>query len=326
VSQEYFIGVDLGGTNIRAALFSARQPGILKRESVSTEAHRGVDEVMDLICQTIRAVMPSDDGPVLGIGIGAPGPVDPFQGILIQGPNLPGWTNVPIRARLEERLRIPVRLGNDANLAALAEWKFGAGVGQNDLIYFTISTGIGGGIISGGRLIVGTRGLAGEPGHIVVVPDGPPCGCGGRGHLESFSSGTAIARRARELFPQLPETSPLRILCGNDPARASAKFVAEAAAQGDAVAKSIYEEAGTHFGCAVANLLMVLNPGMIILGGGVTRAGDLLFKPIRRAVEKYAMNTSYLENLHIVRAQMADDSGLFGALVLARGDAESQTP
>lgn len=323
MTQEYFIAVDLGGTNIRSALFSAQIPGILKRESVSTEAHRGVDDVMEIIHQTILKVMPEDCGAVRGVGIGAPGPVDPFRGILIQGPNLPGWINVPVCERLEALLHIPVRLGNDANLAALGEWKFGAGRGENDLIYLTIGTGIGGGIICGGRLLVGARGLAGEPGHITLVPDGPPCGCGGRGHLEAVASGTAIARRAREFLGEKNTSSLLRELSGNDPARIDAKLVAAAAAQGDALARSIFEEAGTYIGRAVADMLALFNPGMVIFGGGVSRAGDLLLDPVRRGVNRFVMNPSFVQDLQIVRAQQLGDAGLYGGFVLAQNERKS---
>jgi len=321
VTQEHIIAVDLGGTNIRAALFSTRQPGILKRESVKTEAQRGVEAVLDLICRTIQAVMPDDRASVRAVGIGAPSPVDPFRGIVVRAPNLPGWINVPAGEMLEQRLQMPVRLGNDANLAALAEWKFGAGQGCNDLIYLTISTGIGGGIISGGRLIVGAHGLAGEPGHFTVVADGPPCGCGGKGHLETVASGTAIARRARELLPGLPSASLIRKLSGDDPARVTAKLVSEAAAQGDDQARSLYDEAGTYIGRAVADMLSLLNPEVIILGGGVARAGDLLLEPVRQAAKRFAMAPSYTDPLRIVRAQMVDDAGLFGAFVLASEEA-----
>jgi glucokinase len=318
VTHDYYIAVDLGGTNIRAALFSPENPVILSRVSVPTEAHLGVEVVLDRIYRTILKVMPEDRTLVCGVGIGAPGPVDPHRGLLIQGPNLPGWINIPIRDRLEERLKIPVRLGNDANLAALGEWQFGAGQGTNDLIYITISTGIGGGIICDGRLLVGVHGLAGEPGHITIVPDGPVCGCGGRGHLEAVASGPAIARRARELLGQDKGSSILLALCGNDPSRMDAKLVSAAAQQGDELARSVFREAGGYIGRAVADMLALLNPSMIIIGGGVSRAGDLLLDPVRQAVRDHAMNPSYLENLQITTAALRDDAGLFGGFVLAR--------
>jgi glucokinase len=262
--------------------------------------------------------MPEDPRQVCGVGIGAPGPVDPYRGLLIQGPNLPGWINIPLRDRLAERLKIPVFLGNDANLAALGEWQFGAGRGTDDLIYITISTGIGGGIICGGRLLVGAHGLAGEPGHVTLVPDGPACACGGRGHLEAVASGPAIARRTRELLGRDGGASSLHALCGGDPSRIDAKLVSAAAKQGDTLAFSVFQEAGGYVGRAVADMLTLLNPTMIILGGGVSRAGDLLLDPVRKAVERYVMNPSYLEDLRITTAQLGDDAGLFGGFVLAR--------
>jgi glucokinase len=316
MTRDYYIAVDLGGTNIRAALFSATDSAkIIRCAKVATEARRGVDAVLDTICRTVEQVMP-DDGAVRGVGMGAPGPLDPFLGVVIQAPNLPGWINIPARQRLEDRLKLPIRLGNDANLAALGEWKFGAGRGTQDLIYLTISTGIGGGIISGGRLLLGAHGLAGEPGHMTVVPDGPLCGCGGRGHLEAVSSGTAIARRARELLQSTESPSLLRDWAGGDLAKVDARLVGRAASEGDELALLVYREAGTYLGRAVADMLVLFNPGIVVIGGGVARSWDILFDPVRSGAETYVMNASYLKDLRIVPAELGDDAGLYGAFAL----------
>jgi glucokinase len=324
MATDYFIAVDLGGTNIRSALFDARDSSIVKRDRVLTEADRGVESVLETIHRSIRNVMPDGGQSVCGIGIGAPGPLDPFRGIIFQAPNLPGWKNIPIRRRLEELLHIPVSVGNDANLAGLAEWKFGAGQTTNDLVYFTISTGIGGGVICGGRMLLGIRGLAAELGHVTVVPDGPPCGCGGRGHLEAVAAGPAIARRAIELLQTGRASSLNGQFSSGGPSRITSQLVAQAAAGGDELARQIFHEAGTYIGRVVADCLAVFNPGVVIIGGGVSQAGDFLLEPIRQTASALAMNPSYTEGLQILQAQLGDDVGLFGAFALAREDYSSR--
>jgi glucokinase len=238
--------------------------------------------------------------------------MDPNAGVVLNAPNLPGWINVPLRSRLQEAVGVPVRIGNDANLAALGEWRYGAGQGVNHLIYLAISTGIGGGVISDGRLIVGWRGLGVEPGHMPMVEDGPLCGCGKRGHLEALASGTAIARRAAEL---LGEGQPSSLLLHGSPVDAEA--VSRAAESGDALGQRVLREAGEALGRALAGLVHIFNPQRIILGGGVARAGDIFWEPIRRTLQAEVMSPAFLEGVDLVPAALGDDAGLVGALVLA---------
>src|SRR5258708_11609133 len=192
-----YIGVDIGGTSIRAARFSGDNHVPTTKTKIPTQAMRGVEAVLQRIEAAIREVAGDRLDQIAGIGMALPGPLDPHTGILIEAPNLPGWENLPLQSMMAKRVGRPVFIGNDANLAALGEWKFGAGRGHDDVLYLTVSTGIGGGVISNGHMLVGARGLAAEVGHMLAIPDGPLCGCGQRGHLEAVASGTAIARVAR---------------------------------------------------------------------------------------------------------------------------------
>ena len=299
MGEDWIIAVDLGGTQLRAALCT---PGgtITKRVRKKTRAKRGSKAVLERLCKTAEQVWP-DKGRVLAIGISVPGALDRSKGVVVEAPNLAGWKNVPVSDAVSGHLHVPVCVGNDANLAALAEHRFGAGQGVDDMIYMTISTGIGGGIIVGGKLLLGHRGLAGEVGHMVMQPDGPLCGCGNRGCLEALASGTAILAAA-----------------GGDVAQVSCESVGSAAAQGDNVAVDLLRHAGQTIGIAIANLMHLFNPQRFVLGGGVTRTGELLFKPIRRAARRWAQNPRYVEQTEIVPAALGDDVSLLGALALAR--------
>ncbi|HAL62079.1 MAG TPA: hypothetical protein DCP08_06705 [Chloroflexi bacterium] len=304
--KDNVVAVDLGGTHIRSALINEKGE-ILARTERETLAQEGPEPVIGRIEACIRDVARGTEP----ISIAAPGPLNPWKGIIHQAPNLPGWRDVPLADILHRAFKVPVYLNNDANLAALGEHRFGAGQGINDLIYLTISTGIGGGIISQGELLLGTKGLAAEIGHMILEPEGPPCGCGGRGHLESLASGTAIARRAVEEMEKGAETSITRLVEG-ELSKVTAKVVAQAAQEGDPLANSIFKEAGFYIGLGIANLLHILNPQLVILGGGVSKAGDLLFDPVRATVKARTM-LSYQEGLQIVPTALGGDVGLLGA-------------
>lgn len=309
------IALDLGGTQIRCALVDG-QGRILARMSVLTQAEEGLEAVLARLEGAIRWALKEapGEGPV-AIGVAVPGPVDPRRGTVRFAPNLPGWLDIPLQEILEEAIRLPLYVGNDANLAALAEERFGAGRGREDIIYLTLSTGIGGGVISGGKLVLGSHGLACEPGHMVLEPKGPRCGCGKRGCLEALASGRAIAREARKALAK-GEPSLLPELVGGDPQRVDARIVAEAARQGDALAQTIYQRAGFYVGLGIVNLMHLFNPEVAILGGGVSRAGELLFSSIRQTVVERA-HPSFQEDFAIVRSELGDDVGLLGAAAWA---------
>ncbi len=311
----YLIAVDLGGTQIRAALCDP-QGQILRRIARPTLAAEGPAAVIGRLEEAIATAMegtPADQ--IAGIGIGAPGPLNPISGIILEAPNLPGWVNVPLRNMISARFGLPTFLGNDANLAGLAEYTFGAGRGRPDMIYLTISTGVGSGIIVDGKMVLGAHGLGAEAGHIIVDPKGPRCGCGHNGCLEAFASGTGIARHVVSRIKAGKKTRITKMV-GDDLNKVDARVVSEAAKLGDKLAIQALQRAGKYLGIGIASLLRLFNPTMIVLGGSVTKAGPLLFDPMWAAIKEYAP-AIYWEGLAVAQAALGDDVGLLGAAALA---------
>jgi glucokinase len=304
-----YIAVDVGGTQTRVALFPEKGIVALRQKKIHTRSstEKPENRIMDLIYH----LWPAQDH-VVSIGIDAPGPLDPKNGVVIATPNIPEWNNIPLRQLIVDRFGVPVTLGNDANFAAYGEWKYGAGQGHHNLVYLTISTGIGGGVIMDDQLLLGEHGLATELGHIMILPDGPLCGCGQPGHLEAISSGTAIAAFvADELEKGTPSILPHHPL-------PTSKEISEAALAGDELARAAFHRAGTYLGMALANFLHIFNPTIIICGGGVSLSGDLILKPARETMEKYVMDQAYIKGLTLTTARLGDDAGLMGALAMAR--------
>ena len=304
---KHFIVSDVGGTHIRTACFPAesQKPTTIKR--ISTKGPGTPHErLINLIADTIPK-----DGEVAAITIAAPGPTDPFEGIVLEAPNIPGWRNLPLKKILQDHFKVPVAIGNDANIAALGEWRFGAGVGHKNLVYITVSTGIGGGVIIDNQLLLGTRGLAAELGHVTVIPDGPLCSCGQRGHLEAVASGPSMTRWLKQ---ELEQGIPSSLA---DKSSITAVDVSEAAAQGDELAKAALARGATYLGIAIADYLHIFNPSVVIIGGGVSQSGEALFTPLRDSLNEHVISNTYLENLSLKKAILGDDVGLMGALALA---------
>jgi glucokinase len=303
------IAVDVGGTQLRAALYldESLNPVKIARSNTRHPTETPLDRLISLI----ESIWP-DDKTVTAIGVAAAGPLDPFEGIIFEAPNVPGWVDLPIKSKLEDCFHTTVALGNDANMAAIGEWRYGAGIGHHHVIYITVSTGIGGGIIVDDRLLLGVRGLAAEIGHITVLPDGPLCGCGHRGHLEALASGPAIARWVSQEISQGAHS----ILPGGE--TLSAKMIAEAARSGDELSIEAFDRAGTFLGRAVADFAHIFNPSIVIIGGGVSRAGPLLIEPMQAALRKYVISKHYAEELILTTAALGDEAGLVGAMALAR--------
>lgn len=307
-----YIAVDIGGTQIRAALYGSEglKPDRLARTNTKAPQDQPGSSLERLL-ELIASIWPTDQE-VAAICVAAPGPINPYTGMLLEAPNIPGWKDLPLRNHLQDRFKVPVVAGNDANLAGLGEWKFGAGQGHHNILYLTISTGIGGGIIVDDHLLLGARGLAAEVGHTIVVPEGPLCGCGQRGHLEALASGTAIARWVGE---QLENGASSSLAAG---VPVTSKMVSEAAQQGDALSIRALERAGYYLGIAVANFLHIFNPTIVILGGGVSRSAGLLLDPMKSALKANVLNPNYLEDLTVTTAAFGDEAGLVGALALGR--------
>ncbi len=304
--MDIFIVSDVGGTHIRVAAFDVAtlKQISLKRIPTQKAGQLPIDRLIQLIQEA------KQDYEVRAIAVAAPGFLDPDLGIVYEAPNIPGWENFPLKQILEDKFNNPVYLGNDANLGALGEWKFGAGIGHRDLLYLTISTGIGSGAIINNELLLGNNGLAGEFGHVTVLPDGPLCGCGKKGHIEAISSGTGIHNYILEQI-EIGSPTSLKLI-----ENFSGKDITKAAMEGDPLAIEAYERAGKYLGIALANFLHMLNPSIVIFGGGVSTAGDLLFAPMRISLQDSIISEAYLENLTITKAKLGDEVGIKGALAL----------
>lgn len=303
------IAIDIGGTQMRAATYSPHSLEPIKIQRIQSKVPGCTPQ--ERLIQVVESVWPSTNQ-VESIGIAVAGPLNLNEGLIQKSPNIPEFDDFKVVKFLEDHFKTRVYLGNDANLAALGEWKYGAGKGHQDLIYLTISTGIGSGVICDGNLLLGKSGMAAELGHIIMIPNGPLCSCGKRGHLEAISSGTAIARWVRQ---EIEKGTP-SILSGNK--EITARQVAEAARGEDPLAKAAFTRAGEYLGIAIVNFLHIFNPTIIIFGGGVSKSIDLLLPYVETAIQKEVFANGYTEDLLLTTAALGDDAGLLGALALAR--------
>jgi len=316
LSGQYVIGVDLGGTKIYTAL-AGEDGRILAELKIPTGAEKGLQNVVDGIVDSVeqvRKTAAATPDAVSALALGAPGPLDTKGGIIHYAPNL-RWRNIPIRQILEERIGIPVLLDNDANLAALGEHVFGAGRGVANMVYITVSTGVGGGLILGGKLYRGVTDEAGEIGHMTIQPYGPLCSCGNRGCLEAVASGTAIAREARDLVAR-GAGQVILVAAEGDPGKIDAAVVASAAAGGDPEAVSIITGAAGSLGTGIANILNLLNPSLVILGGGVMETGALIWEEVKKEVRNRALDAAWTV-ARLVPAELGGRAGVMGAIALA---------
>ena len=277
------LGLDIGGTKLAAGLVTA-DGAVRAFATVPTRVTEGPERVVRRLCALAAEVLAdADTVDVHGVGIGCCGPVNAHTGVVHSPPNLTGWQDVPLADMVTAALDLPVYVENDATAATVGEWRFGAGRGATDMVYLTISTGVGGGIVAGGTVLRGSSGNGGEPGHVVVVPDGRRCGCGSAGCLEAYVSGTAIASRARERLAA-GEASVL-----NDVPVLTAEVVAAAAGAGDQLAGQVWRETTDLLGSAVVGFVNLFEPQLVVLGGGVTRTGEQLLGPVRARVRALAM-------------------------------------
>ncbi|MDQ2713799.1 MAG: ROK family protein [Chloroflexota bacterium] len=326
------VGVDLGGTQLRVAVM--RGARLLSRVGLLTGEDPTPERIMPRIYEAIQLAV-SEAGTTLaqiaGIGLGAPGPLDHHTGVIYSPPNLPGWTRVPVRDMLLEHFKTRVFVENDADCAALGEHMFGAGRGAKNMVYMTISTGIGGGIILNGKILEGASGTAGELGHMTIDWHGERCNCGNIGCLERIASGTAIARRANEViaaghgnellaFARSLHTEaarPLALITGDrttqeDVYTVTARTVSEAAKAGIPLAREIIARAAEGLGAGLVNIIHIFNPEVIILGGGVTQMGAQLLYPALHIVHERAMRVPQ-DSVRIALAELGANVGLVGA-------------
>ena len=322
--MNHFMGVDLGGTNLRAAIVDTDTGQFTHLTSVPTLARYGHDAVMTRMADLIEQVIASSGltkSDVGGVGIGAPGVLDLDRGLTLFLPNLPGtWPNVPLRDAIADRVRLPTALLNDARAMTLGEWRFGAGRGVETMACLGIGTGIGGGLIINGRLHLGIGGTGGELGHQTIDFNGPLCGCGNRGCLEAFASGPAIAAMGVKAVMQ-GLTTRIGEMVEYDLNRITPRVIYEAARHGDAIAQDIFEQAGYYIGIAVSTVLVSVGPRKVVIGGGVSQAGDLLLDPIRRTVSD-RVHVMPVEQVAIVPAELGSNAGLIGTAIWARSHAQ----
>lgn len=314
VDDRPVLAIDLGGTQIRAALVTPDRT-VHRRRSTETRDEDGVRSVIARIAETAAGVLAeaSEAGlpPPVGAGISSPGPLDARRGVVLSPPNLRAWRDVPLVEALASKLEMPCYLERDTNVAVMAEWRYGAAAGTRNAVYVTVSTGVGGGIISDGRPLGGAGGLAGEVGHLVVELDGPVCGCGGIGHVEAIASGTAIAREARDLLAR--GTAPILARLAEAGEPVDAELVARAADEGDVVCVALLDRAWVAIGAACASLVNLLNPEVIVIGGGIAEHRPHLFEVARRELDRRVL-PAMTGTARIEPAALGGDVSLIGLL------------
>ncbi|MCM3111430.1 ROK family glucokinase [Lederbergia lenta] len=318
MSEKWLAGIDIGGTSIKLAFFTETGELVHKWEIPTNKDNRGmaiISEVGDSV-QSKLIELHGDVSPLVAAGVGAPGPVDTDKGLLFEAVNI-GWQdNFPLRDLMQSALNVPVAIDNDANVAALGEMWKGAGKGSKDLICITLGTGVGGGIIYKGDIVHGSKGAAGEVGHITSVSNGGyMCNCGKTGCLETVASATGVVRTALDKLKVYDGESLLKPIVESS-GTVTAKDVFDAAAKGDKLANEIVELLADYLGIALANSSAILNPEKIVIGGGVSKAGDILLTPLRAKYKKYAFKP-IAENTEILLAELGNDAGIVGAAWLA---------
>ncbi|MET7932147.1 ROK family glucokinase [Streptomyces sp. NPDC005322] len=307
------IGVDIGGTKIAAGVVD-EEGSILETSQVSTPLTP--EGVVDAIAAAVRKVSVGHD--VEAVGIGAAGYVDDKRATVLFAPNI-NWRHEALKDKVEQRVGLPVVVENDANAAAWGEYRFGAGVGHDDVVCITLGTGLGGGIIIGGKLHRGRFGVAAEFGHIRVVPDGLLCGCGSQGCWEQYASGRALVRYAKQRAAATPESAEVLLGLGDGtPEGIEGKHISDAARRGDAVAIDSFRELARWAGAGLADLASLFDPSAFIVGGGVSDEGDLVLDPIRKSFRRWLVGNQWRPHAQVLAAQLGGKAGLVGAADLAR--------
>ncbi len=310
------IGVDIGGTSVKLGLVDEKGK-ILLRESFLTQNFSGRAALLGEMLRRIQLILAQAKQKkysVAGVGIGAPGPVDVERGFVYFFPNIPGWKNTPLKAILEKRLKLKVRLDNDANAMALAEYLFGAGRGSKAMIALTLGTGVGGGIVLDGKLFHGPHYSAAEIGHLKINEEGPLCACGNQGCIEAYVGNGYFVREVQKRLAAGANSKLTQWLQQGQ--ELTPKLVQDAAKAGDIFSKKIWEETGNHLGSALAGLVDILAPDRIVIGGGIALGGEMIFAPIRRSIAKKAFPIA-ARSAKVMPAGLRQDAGLVGAAALA---------
>jgi glucokinase len=321
-SAPLYAAVDLGGTKVRAVV-ADRSGRVLGDDIRPSGAAEGLATVLARMVESLDAALARagvEREQLAGLGIASPGAVDVERGVVPNAPQLPGWQDVPLARLMAERVGVPALLENDASAAALGEHRFGAGRGTRHMLYITVSTGLGGGIIIDGQLYRGKSGAAGELGHMIIDIDGPPCGCGARGCLEALASGTAIARTGERLAES--GDSPVLARLRGQEGPVTAEMMKRAADMGDAASREVFREAGHYLGVALAGYVNIFDPEAIIVGGGCAQAGDLLMDQAQVTMESLAMNQP-LKGVRLVVSELGEFSGAMGMIARLREAADS---
>ena len=307
--------MDLGGNWIRVGLATSKGDLLWKERALTNAHEEGLAIIARVDALLYQGISQARGRRMVGIGLGLASPVDPNTGIMYSPPNISGLDGVSFKALWEKRVEWPVLVGNDATLAALGEYRYGAGVGSHTLVYLTISTGIGGGVVVNGRPLMGANGMAGELGHMGIDRVGPTCKCGNVGCLESFASGMAIAEAARRGVEEQGD-SMMGDMVSGELGRISTETVFEAAARGDPMARGIVENAARALGAGLVNVLHIFNPDVIVIGGGVSQNWDHLQPTVQSYIEAHAMSHVQKMGFRLVASSLGDDIGLKGAAAL----------
>ncbi len=297
------MGVDLGGTTFTVGLVDTEE-GIIREEQHETRTDEGFERVTERVAKVINSLK----GDAVAVGIGSPGSI--VGGVVKFSPNFPDWKEVPLARRIEELTSLSTFVENDANSFVLGEKWFGAGKGYDHIVALTLGTGVGGGVITHGVLLKGHMGIGAELGHVIVHPGGPMCGCGNRGCLEAIASATAMVRMARELKDKYPGSKVFK------DGEVSAKSIMDAAREGDPLGVRIRDTVVDALARAIAGFAHIFNPQVVILGGGVSRAGDVLLEPLKMRVNEYLM-PSFVGTFEIVISPLKDRAGVLGAASIA---------
>lgn len=320
----YVVGIEISGSGARQSVALANLDGsILQRIRRPLEYVPDSTAVLDLLDDMLTDVTGPDqllDGRILRVGVAVGGLVDAARGIVRTLHHAHGWDNFPLQDYFAEKLDVPCIIDNNANAAALAEVERGAGVGERVVLYVGLGRGIGGALVVNGKIYHGVTCTAGEIGHMQVKEDGPKCSCGGFGHLEAIASAQAIVRRMIGLSVEYPETeAAIRRVTGGRAERITAEQVFRLAAEGDGIAQHIVDEVHTYLGIALANIVHLVNPGMIILGGSVAQAGELLIEPLQARLQKLCLPAAS-QSLRIVQGNLGSEANIVGAVTLALQD------